>query len=96
LLCAANTPWKSGQVHSSRRHQGGQARAIRSSGSSKLTDREVEHLLAKMEIKSFASRDDQEVESGMGAYHGEAGFVRFSHARAVFRQTWLDVAGLVD
>jgi coniferyl-aldehyde dehydrogenase len=34
-------------------------------------------------------------ESGMGAYHGETGFVRFSHARAVFRQTWLDVAGLV-
>jgi coniferyl-aldehyde dehydrogenase len=34
-------------------------------------------------------------ESGMGAYHGEAGFARFSHARAVFRQTWLDVAGLV-
>jgi coniferyl-aldehyde dehydrogenase len=34
-------------------------------------------------------------ESGMGAYHGETGFVRFSHARAVFRQTRLDVAGLV-
>jgi coniferyl-aldehyde dehydrogenase len=34
-------------------------------------------------------------ESGMGAYHGEAGFLRFSHARAVFRQSWLDVAGLV-
>ncbi len=34
-------------------------------------------------------------ESGMGAYHGETGFVRFSHARAVFHQTWLDVAGLV-
>ncbi len=34
-------------------------------------------------------------ESGMGAYHGETGFLRFSHARAVFRQTWLDVAGLV-
>jgi coniferyl-aldehyde dehydrogenase len=34
-------------------------------------------------------------ESGMGAYHGEHGFARFSHARAVFRQTWLDVAGLV-
>ena len=33
--------------------------------------------------------------SGMGAYHGEQGFVRFSHARAVFRQTRLDVAGLV-
>jgi Fic family protein len=28
---------------------------------SKLTDREVEHLLAKLEIKSFASRDEQEV-----------------------------------
>ena len=28
---------------------------------SKLTDREVEHLLGKLEIKSFASRDEQEV-----------------------------------
>src|SRR5277367_6174924 len=28
---------------------------------SKLTDREVEHLLAKLAIKSFASRDEQEV-----------------------------------
>lgn len=28
---------------------------------SKLTDREVEHLLAKLEIKSFDSRDEQEV-----------------------------------
>jgi coniferyl-aldehyde dehydrogenase len=34
-------------------------------------------------------------ESGIGAYHGETGFARFSHARAIFRQTWLDVAGLV-
>jgi coniferyl-aldehyde dehydrogenase len=33
--------------------------------------------------------------SGMGAYHGEHGFHRFSHARAVFRQTRFDVAGLV-
>ena len=33
--------------------------------------------------------------SGMGAYHGEHGFRRFSHARPVFRQTRLDVAGLV-
>jgi coniferyl-aldehyde dehydrogenase len=33
--------------------------------------------------------------SGMGAYHGEHGFTRFSHARAVFYQTRLDVAGLV-
>ncbi len=28
---------------------------------SKLTDRDVEHLLARLEIKSFASRDEQEV-----------------------------------
>jgi coniferyl-aldehyde dehydrogenase len=33
--------------------------------------------------------------SGMGAYHGEHGFRRFSHARAVLRQTRFDVAGLV-
>jgi coniferyl-aldehyde dehydrogenase len=33
--------------------------------------------------------------SGTGAYHGEHGFRRFSHARAVFQQTRLDVAGWV-
>jgi coniferyl-aldehyde dehydrogenase len=33
--------------------------------------------------------------SGMGAYHGEHGFRRFSHARSLFRQTRLDVHGLV-
>jgi len=33
--------------------------------------------------------------SGMGAYHGETGFRQFSHARAVFRQTRLDLAGLI-
>jgi coniferyl-aldehyde dehydrogenase len=33
-------------------------------------------------------------ESGMGAYHGEHGFRHFSHARAVFQQTRLDLAGL--
>lgn len=33
--------------------------------------------------------------SGMGAYHGEQGFRQFSHARALFRQTRLDVAGLI-
>jgi len=33
--------------------------------------------------------------SGMGAYHGEYGFRRFSHARAVFHQTRFDVAGLI-
>lgn len=32
--------------------------------------------------------------SGMGAYHGEAGFRTFSHARSVFHQSRLDVAGL--
>lgn len=31
--------------------------------------------------------------SGMGAYHGEHGFRRFSHARAVFHQSRLDVVG---
>jgi coniferyl-aldehyde dehydrogenase len=33
--------------------------------------------------------------SGMGAYHGERGFWQFSHARAIFRQSRLDVHGLV-
>jgi len=32
--------------------------------------------------------------SGMGAYHGETGFRTFSHARAIFRQSRLDVAKL--
>jgi len=32
--------------------------------------------------------------SGMGAYHGHDGFRTFSHARAVFRQSRLDVAKL--
>jgi coniferyl-aldehyde dehydrogenase len=32
--------------------------------------------------------------SGMGAYHGQDGFRTFSHARAVYRQPRLDVAGL--
>jgi coniferyl-aldehyde dehydrogenase len=32
--------------------------------------------------------------SGMGAYHGEAGFRTFSHARSVFHQSRFDVAGL--
>lgn len=32
--------------------------------------------------------------SGMGAYHGEAGFRTFSHAKAVFKQSKLDVAKL--
>jgi coniferyl-aldehyde dehydrogenase len=32
--------------------------------------------------------------SGMGAYHGEPGFRTFSHAKSVFKQSKLDVAGL--
>lgn len=32
--------------------------------------------------------------SGMGAYHGESGFRTFSHAKSVFKQSRLDVAGL--
>jgi coniferyl-aldehyde dehydrogenase len=32
--------------------------------------------------------------SGMGSYHGEHGFRRFSHARAVFHQSRFDIAGL--
>ncbi|EIM24524.1 NAD-dependent aldehyde dehydrogenase [Microvirga lotononidis] len=32
--------------------------------------------------------------SGMGAYHGEAGFRTFSHARSVFRQSRLNGAGM--
>jgi coniferyl-aldehyde dehydrogenase len=33
-------------------------------------------------------------ESGMGFYHGEHGFRRFSHARGVLQQSRLDFAGL--
>ncbi len=33
--------------------------------------------------------------SGMGAYHGRAGFLEFSHAKSVFRQARLDLAGLI-
>lgn len=33
-------------------------------------------------------------ESGMGAYHGEAGFRTFSHARSVFRQARFNGAGM--
>ena len=31
---------------------------------------------------------------GMGNYHGADGFKTFSHARAVYRQTGMDVAGI--
>jgi acyl-CoA reductase-like NAD-dependent aldehyde dehydrogenase len=34
-------------------------------------------------------------ESGMGAYHGEAGFRTFSHARSVFYQSRINGAGLM-
>ncbi len=32
--------------------------------------------------------------SGMGAYHGHDGFKTFSHARAIYRQPRIDIAGL--
>ena len=32
--------------------------------------------------------------SGMGSYHGHDGFKTFSHAKAVYKQSKLDVAGL--
>ena len=32
--------------------------------------------------------------SGMGNYHGQDGFKTFSHMRAIFRQTGIDVAGI--
>ncbi len=35
-------------------------------------------------------------ESGMGAYHGEAGFLRFSHERAVFTQARRSGVGLLN
>lgn len=35
-------------------------------------------------------------ESGMGAYHGETGFRTFSHERAIYRQSPLDVMGLMS
>ena len=34
--------------------------------------------------------------SGMGAYHGEQGFRTFSHARSIYRQTRIDIAGLLS
>jgi acyl-CoA reductase-like NAD-dependent aldehyde dehydrogenase len=33
-------------------------------------------------------------ESGMGAYHGEAGFRTFSHAKSVFHQARFNAAGM--
>ena len=45
---------------------------------SKLTDREVEHLLAQLEIKSFASRDEQEVAG-------------YAEAMETIFQAWTDI-----
>ncbi len=33
--------------------------------------------------------------SGMGAYHGRDGFKTFSHAKSIFTQSKIDLAGLV-
>lgn len=35
-------------------------------------------------------------ESGLGAYHGEAGFLRFSHQRSVFAQSRRSAVGLLN
>ena len=34
--------------------------------------------------------------SGMGAYHGRAGFDRFTHARSVFRTGFFDPSSLIS
>jgi coniferyl-aldehyde dehydrogenase len=48
------------------------------------------------DVMSHALQEDAPLggcgESGMGAYHGEAGFRTFSHARTVFTAPRLDVA----
>ena len=46
---------------------------------SKLTDREVEHLLARLQIKSFATRDEQEV-------------VGYAEAMDLIFSSWPDIA----
>jgi aldehyde dehydrogenase (NAD+) len=33
--------------------------------------------------------------SGIGKYHGEAGFLAFGHERAVLQQSWLDISPLL-
>ena len=57
---------------------------------SKLTDREVEHLLAKLEIKSFGSRDEQEIagyaESMETVFHAFADIpITENHLRQLHR-----------
>jgi coniferyl-aldehyde dehydrogenase len=57
------------------------------SGAATVNDVAVHFLAEEMPFGGVGA-------SGMGAYHGEHGFQRFSHARTVFRQTRLDVHGL--
>jgi acyl-CoA reductase-like NAD-dependent aldehyde dehydrogenase len=66
----------------------------------------TEHVLARTQSGGVAINDtllhcvQEELPfggvgaSGMGAYHGEAGFRTFSHARSVFRQARFNGAGM--
>jgi coniferyl-aldehyde dehydrogenase len=68
--------------------------------------RTVDHVLARTSSGGVAINDtllhcvQEELpfggvgESGMGAYHGEAGFRTFSHARSVFHQARFNGAGM--
>jgi coniferyl-aldehyde dehydrogenase len=57
------------------------------SGGATVNDVAVHFLAEEMPFGGIGA-------SGMGAYHGEHGFRRFSHERSIFRQTRLDVHGL--
>jgi coniferyl-aldehyde dehydrogenase len=68
--------------------------------------RTIDHVLARTSSGGVAINDtllhcmQEELpfggvgESGMGAYHGEAGFRTFSHARSVFHQARFNGAGM--
>lgn len=58
------------------------------SGGAAVNDVAVHFLAEEMPFGGIGA-------SGTGAYHGEHGFWRFSHARTVLHQTPLDVQGLV-
>jgi coniferyl-aldehyde dehydrogenase len=57
------------------------------SGGVTVNDVTVHYLAAELPFGGVG-------ESGMGAYHGEHGFHRFSHARAVLEQSRFDFARL--
>lgn len=73
-------------VHAFTRHRAiaDQIEAQTSSGAFLVNDAIVNHRIAGLPFGGVG-------ESGMGAYHGRAGFETFSHRKAVFRRTtWLD------